>query len=326
MAVRTFLAAIREALCEEMARLDGMIVLGEDVQFGGVFRATDGLLERFGPWRVLDTPLAESSIVGMAIGMAVAGCVPVAEIQFADFAFAAFNQLINEAARLRYRSNGAWGCPLVVRAPFGAGVRGGLYHSQSIEAFLAHVPGLKVVVPSTPRDAKGLLKAAIRDPDPVVFLEHKKAYRLLEEDLPEGDYVVPLGSAAWRREGEDLTVVSYGLMAHEAVGAADELAREGIDAGVLDLRSLAPLDRGAILDGARRTGKVLVVHEDNLTGGVGGEVAAIIVEHAFEALDAPIRRLAAPDAPAMPFSRGMEELCLPSRERIAAAMRELAAY
>ncbi len=325
MAIRTYLDAIHDALWEEMERLPTMVVLGEDIQEGGVFRATDGMLDRFGAQRVLDTPLAESSIVGVSIGMAQNGCVPVAEIQFADFAYPAFNQLISEAARWRYRSNGGWGCPIVVRIPFGAGIRGAMYHSQSIEALLAHVPGLKVVVPSTPHDAKGLLKAAIRDPDPVIYFEHKKAYRLLKEELPEGDYVVPIGPAELRREGGDLTVISFGLMAHECLEAAEELAPEGIDATVLDLRTLAPLDRDAILDAARRTGKVLIVHEDNLTGGIGGEIAAIIAEHAFSDLDAPIRRLAAPDVPAMPFNGGMEDYCLPSKEKIAAAMRDLAA-
>jgi 2-oxoisovalerate dehydrogenase E1 component beta subunit len=325
MALRTYLDAIHDALWEEMERLPTMVVLGEDIQEGGVFRATDGMLDRFGAQRVLDTPLAESSIVGVSIGMAQNGCVPVAEIQFADFAYPAFNQLISEAARWRYRSNGGWGCPIVVRIPFGAGIRGAMYHSQSIEALLAHVPGLKVVVPSTPHDAKGLLKAAIRDPDPVIFFEHKKAYRLLKEELPEDDYVVPIGPAELRREGGDLSVISFGLMAHECLEAAEELALEGIDATVLDLRTLAPLDRDAILDAARRTGKVLIVHEDNLTGGIGGEIAAIIAEHAFSDLDAPIRRLAAPDVPAMPFNGGMEDYCLPSKEKIAAAMRDLAA-
>jgi len=326
MAQRTYLDAIHDALWEEMERLPTMIVLGEDIQEGGVFRATDGMLGRFGPGRVLDTPLAESSIVGISIGMAQNGCVPVAEIQFADFAYPAFNQLISEAARWRYRSNGGWGCPIVVRIPYGAGIRGAMYHSQSIEAMLAHVPGLKVVAPSTPYDAKGLLKAAIRDPDPVIYLEHKKAYRLLKDELPAEDYVVPIGPAALRREGGDLTVIAFGLMAHECLEAAEELAREGIEATVLDLRTLAPLDRDAILDAARRTGKVLSVHEDNLTGGIGGEIAAIIAEHAFSDLDAPIRRLAAPDVPAMPFNGGAEDFCLPSKEKIAAAMRDLAAY
>ncbi len=326
MTERTYIEAINDALLEEMERLPHMVVLGEDVQQGGVFRATEGLLERFGPERVLDTPLAESSIVGVSIGLATNGCVPVAEIQFADFAYPAFNQLISEAAKWRYRSNGRWGCPIVVRMPFGAGVRGALYHSQSIEALLAHVPGLKIVVPSTPHDAKGLLKAAIRDPDPVIYFEHKKAYRLLKGDLPDDDYVVPIGPAALRREGDDLTVISYGLMAHESLEAAVELAGEGIEATVLDLRTLAPLDRAAILDAARRTGKVLIVHEDTLTGGIGGEVAAIIAEWAFDDLDAPVRRLAAPDIPAMPFNGAVEDWWLPSRQTIAEAMRELAAY
>ncbi len=326
MALRTYLDAIHDALWEEMERLPAMIILGEDIQEGGVFRATDGMLDRFGPQRVLDTPLAESSIVGVSIGMAQNGCVPVAEIQFADFAYPAFNQLISEAARWRYRSNGGWGCPIVVRIPFGAGIRGALYHSQSIEALLAHVPGLKVVVPSTPYDAKGLLKAAIRDPDPGIYLEHKKAYRLLKEELPEGDYTVPIGPAQLRRDGADLTVIAFGLMVHECMEAAEALAQEGIDATVLDVRTLAPLDRDAILDAARRTGKVLIVYEDNLTGGIGAEIAAIIAEHAFNDLDAPIRRLAAPDIPAMPFNGGMEDYCLPSKEKIAVAMRDLAAY
>ena len=325
MAETTYIDAIHDALVEEMDRVPGMMVLGEDIQEGGVFRVTDGMLERFGPERVLDTPLAESSIVGISIGLATNGCVPVAEIQFADFAYPAFNQLISEAAKWRYRSNNGWGLPMVVRAPFGSGIRGALYHSQSIEAMLAHVPGLKVVVPSTPYDAKGLLKAAIRDADPVVYFEHKKAYRLVKADVPEGDFDVPIGKAALRREGDDITVISYGLMAHECAAAAEELAGD-VDATVLDLRTLAPLDRDAIIDAAQRTGKVLIVHEDNISGGIGGEVAAIIAEHAFHDLDAPIRRLAAPDVPATPFNAGMEAFCLPSREKIAAAMRELAAY
>ncbi|MDP9238527.1 MAG: alpha-ketoacid dehydrogenase subunit beta [Chloroflexota bacterium] len=322
----TYIEAIHAALVEEMERLPNMIVLGEDIQEGGVFRVTDGMLERFGPDRVLDTPLAESSIAGIAIGLATNGCIPVAEMQFADFAYPAFNQIISEAAKWRYRSNNGWGCPIVIRAPSGGGIRGALYHSQSIEAMLAHVPGLKVVAPGTPYDAKGLLKAAIRDPDPVIYLEHKKAYRLLKGEVPEEDFVVPIGEAALRREGDDITVISYGLMAHECLGAAEELAADGIDATVLDLRTIAPLDRQAIIDAAKRTGKVLIVHEDHLSGGIGGEVAAIIAEHAFDYLDAPIRRLAAPDVPAMPFSAVLEEWYMPSREKIAAAMRDLAAY
>ncbi|MBF6599262.1 MAG: alpha-ketoacid dehydrogenase subunit beta [Dehalococcoidia bacterium] len=325
MTERTYIDAIHDALLEEMERRETMVVLGEDIQEGGVFRATDGLLERFGPRRVLDTPLAESSIVGVAIGLAQNGCLPVAEIQFADFAYPAFNQLVSEAAKWRYRSNGTCGCAIVVRMPYGAGIRGALYHSQSIEALLAHVPGLKVVAPSTPADAQGLLKAAIADPDPVVYFEHKKAYRMLKEDVDGG--VVRIGEAALRRTGDDITVISYGLMAHECLEAAGELAEAGeVDATVLDLRTLAPLDRTAILAAAARTGKVLIVHEDNISGGIGAEVAALIAEHAFDALDAPVRRLASPDVPAMPFNAGMEEFCLPSRAKIAGAMRELARY
>ena len=326
MPEKTYVDAIHDALSEEMERLDTMVVLGEDIQEGGVFRVTDGMFERYGGMRVLDTPLAESSIVGVAIGMAVNGCVPVAEIQFADFAYPAFNQIISEAARFRYRSDGGFGCPIVVRMPYGAGIRGAMYHSQSIEALLAHVPGLKVVAPSTPRDAKGLLKAAIRDPDPVIYFEHKKAYRMLKEEIEDGDFEVPIGTAEVRREGDDITVMSFGLMAHECLLAADEIAADGIEATVLDLRTLAPLDRAAILEAARRTGKVLIVHEDNLTGGLGAEISAIIAEYAFDSLDAPIRRLASPDVPAMPFAAELEDWCLPSREKIAAAMRDLAAY
>ena len=326
MAEATYIGAIHSALFEEMERLPTMVVLGEDIQDGGVFRVTDGFLDRFGPLRTLDTPLAESSIVGVAIGMAQNGCVPVAEMQFADFALPAFNQLVSEAARWRYRSNGDWGCPIVVRMPYGAGIQGALYHSQSIEAFFAHVPGLKVVAPSTPYDAKGLLKAAIRDPDPVIFFEHKRAYRLLKGEVPEADYVVPIGPAALRREGDDLTVIAYGMMAHESLEAANELAAEGIEATVLDVRTIAPLDRDSILAAARATGKILIVYEDNLTGGFGGEIGALIAEHAFDDLDAPIRRLASPDIPAMPFSKPVEDYWLPSRERIAAAIRDLAAY
>jgi 2-oxoisovalerate dehydrogenase E1 component beta subunit len=326
MTQKTYIEAIHDAMWEEMDRLSTVIVLGEDIQEGGVFRATDGMLEKFGPQRVVDTPLAESSIVGVAIGMAQNGCVPVAEIQFADFAFPAFNQLVSEAARWRYRSNGGWSCPIVVRMPFGAGIRGAMYHSQSIEAMLAHVPGLKVVAPATVYDAKGMLKAAIRDPDPVIYFEHKKAYRLLREELPDEDYVVPIGPAVVRREGDILTVITYGLMVHETMEAAEELASEGIEATVLDVRTLAPLDRDAVIEAAKRTGKVLVVHEDNVTGGFGAEIAALVAEHAFDHLDTPIRRLASPDFPVMPFSGAIEDHWLPSREKIAVAMRELAAY
>jgi 2-oxoisovalerate dehydrogenase E1 component beta subunit len=323
----TYISAIHDGLLEEMERNPTMVVMGEDIQEGGVFRVTDGFLDRFGPQRVLDTPLAESSIVGVAIGMAVNGCLPVAEIQFADFSFPAFDQLISEAARWRYRSNNGWGCPIVVRMPYGAGIGGALYHSQSVEALLFHVPGLKIVAPSTPHDAKGLLRAALMDPDPVIYLEHKKAYRLVKGEVPAGDYTVEIGPAFFRRDGDDLTVIAYGLMAHETLAAAEQLAaEEGVEATVLDLPTIAPLDRESVIEAAKRTGKVLVVHEDNLTGGVGAEIAALIMEQAWDYLDAPVRRLASPDVPLSHFNASVEEALLPSREKIAQAMRELAAY
>src|SRR3989440_5463746 len=327
MAVKTLIEGVREALAEEMERDDRVWVLGEDVgRKGGVFLATEGLHARYGEARVLDTPLAESSIVGVAIGAALNGLIPVAEIQFADFIHPAFDQLVSEAARVRYRPNGDWSCPIVVRAPFGGGVHGGLYHSQSVEAFYAHVPGLKVVIPSTPADAKGLLKSAIRDPDPVMFFEHKKTYRLIKGEIPEGEYVTPIGPAAVRREGTKLSCVAWGLMMHYCLEAADAVAGDGIDAEVVDLRTLRPLDKATILESVRKTGKAMVVHEDNLTGGFGAEVAAIISEHAFDSLDGPVVRVAAPDIPAMPFNNAGEELFMPSPKKIAEAMRKLAAY
>ncbi len=319
--------AVRAAIGEEMDRDERVLVMGEDVgRKGGVFGATDGLYARFGEARVLDTPLAESGIVGIAIGAALNGLIPIAEIQFADFIHPAFDQIVSEAARTRYRSNGDWSVPIVIRAPFGGGVRGGLYHSQSVEAFYAHVPGLKVVVPSTPADAHGLLKSAIRDPDPVLFLEHKKVYRLVAEDVPDGDHLVPIGPAVVRRVGTKMSCFAWGLMTHYCMEAAEQLDAEGISVEVVDLRTLAPLDREAILDSVRKTGKAMVVHEDNLTGGFGGEIAAIIAQHAFDSLDGPVVRVAAPDIPAMPFNTPQEEFFMPSPEKIAKAMRELAAY
>ena len=314
-------------MTEEMERDDRVLVLGEDVgRKGGVFGATEGLYARFGESRVLDTPLAESAIVGIAIGCALNGLLPVAEIQFADFIHPAFDQIVSEAARTRYRSNGDWSVPMVIRTPFGGGVHGGLYHSQSIEAFYAHVPGLKVVVPSTPSDAHGLLKSAIRDPDPVLFLEHKKVYRLVSESVPDGDHLIPIGPAVTRRQGTNLTCFAWGLMTHYCLEAAQQLETEGVSVEVVDLRTLAPLDRDAILESVRRTGKAIVVHEDNLTGGFGAEVAAIISEHAFDDLDGPVVRVAAPDIPAMPFNTPQEEFFMPSPQKIAEAMRKLAAY
>lgn len=321
------LQAVHDALREEMARDERVFILGEDIgAMGGVFRTTAGLLQEFGEERVIDTPLAESAIVGVAIGAAVNGMLPVAEIQFADFIYSAVNQIISEAAKWRYRTNGAQGCPIVVRAPYGGGVHGGPYHSQSVESLFFGIPGLKIVVPATPYDAKGLLKAAIRDPDPVLFFEHKKSYRLVKGEVPHQDYVVPIGKARVSRPGRDLTVVAYGLMAHYSLEAAEAVAEDGIDVEVVDLRTLAPLDTEAILESVKKTSKVLIVHEDNLTGGVGAEVAALVGQEAFEYLDGPITRLASPDIPAMPFSPPLEEFAMPTADKIKQALRDLAAY
>ncbi|MCG7316891.1 alpha-ketoacid dehydrogenase subunit beta [Brevibacillus laterosporus] len=327
MAVISFIDAITMAMKEEMRRDPKVFLLGEDVGVrGGVFRASNGMIEEFGEQRVMDTPLAESAIVGVAIGAAAVGMRPIAEIQFADFILPAVNQIVSEAAKMRYRSNNDWNCPLTVRAPFGGGVHGALYHSQSLEAMFTNVPGLKVVVPSTPYDAKGLLKAAIRDEDPVLFFEHKRCYRLIKGEVPEEDYTVPIGKADVKREGDDITVISYGLTLHFTLQAAEKLAQEGISAHVLDLRTLYPLDKEAIVEAASKTGKVLIIHEDNKEGGVGGEVAAIIAEHCLFDLDAPIKRLCGPDVPAMPYSPPMEKFFMLSPEKVLEAMRELAHF
>ena len=329
MAEMRLLDAIRLGMYEEMKRDPRVLVLGEDVGIkGGVFGATDGFYAEFGEARVLDTPLAESAIVGAAIGMAANGLIPIAEIQFSDFIHPAFNQIVSEAARMRYRSNGAFGCPIVIRAPYGGGVEvhGGLYHSQSIEAFYTHVPGLKVVTPYTPYDAKGLLKAAVRDPDPVLFLEHKRLYRAIRGEVPDDDYVLPIGPAMVRRSGTTLSVFAYGQMLHETLQAADRLAAEGIDAEVVDLRTLRPLDTDAILASVRKTSKAMVVYEDNRFMGFGAEVSAIIAEEAFDALDGPIVRVAGLDVPAMPYSDPLAGAFIPTAEKIAGAMRRLAAY
>ena len=327
MPTMTLIEAVRSGLHDEMARDPRVIVMGEDVaQKGGVFKATQGLLEEFGEGRVIDMPLAESNIVGTAIGAAVNGMLPVAEIQFADFIFPAMDQIVSEAARIRYRSNGAFGCPIVIRAPFGGGVHGALYHSQSVEAFFAHVPGLKVVVPSTPADTKGLLTASIRDPDPVLFFEHKAAYRSIKGDVPEGEHVVPLGQARVARAGKHLSVVTYGLTVHHALAAAETVAQEGIETEVVDLRTLRPLDEDTLLESVRRTNKALIVHEDNVTGGIGAELAAIIGQEAFEYLDGPITRLCGADVPAWPFAATLEQAVLVTPEKIAEAIRTLAAY
>jgi 2-oxoisovalerate dehydrogenase E1 component beta subunit len=310
-----------------MKRDERVIVMGEDVgKHGGVFRATDGLWKEFGDNRVIDTPLAELGIVGIAIGAAMNGMRPIAEIQFADFMAPAFDQIVNEAARIRYRSAGDWTCPLVIRAPYGGGIHGALYHSQCVEAFYAHVPGLKVLCPSTPYDAKGLLKSAIRDEDPVLFFEHKKTYRLIKGEVPDGDYTVPIGKADVKREGTDISLFTYGMMVHHSLEAAEKVAANGISVEVVDLRSLRPLDTAAILASAQKTGKVLVVYEDNQFGGFGAEVAAFVAQEAFEFLDGPVMRLGSPEAPAVPFSQPMEDWFMINPEKIEAAIRKLAAY
>ena len=326
MPVQTLIEAVTAALREEMARDSNVIVLGEDVGVhGGVFRATDGLYKEFGSERVIDTPLAELGIAGVAIGAAMNGLVPVAEIQFADYIHPAFDQIVNEAAKIRYRSNGAFSCPIVVRAPFGAGVHGGLYHSQSVEALFYHVPGLKIVIPSTPYDCKGLLKAAIRDPDPVLFFEHKKSYRRIKGEVPDEDYTLPLSVADVKREGSDVSVITYGVGVHLALEAADTIAAEGVSVEVLDLRTIVPMDKAAIARSVAKTSKVLIVHEDNKTGGVGAEIAATIAEDHFELLDGPILRVAAADTH-IPYAPTLEEAVIPNVDDVLAALRRLAAY
>lgn len=327
MPEKTMVEAIRDAMDEELARDENVFIVGEDVgQRGGVFRATVGLFDKYGADRVIDSPLAELSIVGVGIGAALYGMKPICEIQFADFIYPAFNQIISEAAKMTYRSNATWTVPMVIRAPYGGGIGGGLYHSQSVEAFFAHIPGLKVVIPSSPYDAKGLLKSAVRDPNPVIFLEPKKGYRLIKGDVPDEEYVVPIGPARVSRTGEDLTIFAYGMMHYYALQAAEQLEQEGHSAEVVDLRTLYPVDRNTILESVKKTGKVLIVHEDNLTGGYGGEIAAIIAEHGFNDLDAPIRRLAGPDVPAVPFSHPMQEWFMVNPEKIFKSALELARY
>jgi 2-oxoisovalerate dehydrogenase E1 component beta subunit len=327
MAVKTLIEAVRETLAEEMRRDENVIVLGEDVgKKGGVFLATDGLWAEFGDDRVIDTPLTESMIVGASIGAAINGLRPVAEIQFADFIAPAFNQLINEAARMRYRSNNGFGVPMTVRAPYGGGVHGALYHSQSVEAFFAHAPGLKVVIPSTPYDAKGLLRTAIRDDDPVLFFEHKKMYRSVRGDVPDSDYTIPLGQAAITRPGSQITLVAYGLMAQFGLEAAELVADEGIDVEVVDVRSLRPLDKATILESVKKTGKAIVVYEDNRFLGYGAEICAIIAEEAFDYLDGPVTRIAGPDVPGVPYNHVLEDWFMVNPEKIADGLRKLAAY
>ena len=321
------LEAIRQGLREALADDDRVFLIGIDIGVaGGIFRATEGLLDEFGERRVVDAPLGECGYVGAAIGAALDGLRPVVEIQFGDFLLPAMNQIVNEAAKIRYRSAGDFTCPLVIRMPSGAGIRGSLYHSQSFESLFAHVPGLKVVAPSTPSDARGLLKAAIRDPDPVLFFEHKKLYRLFREEVPDDQDPIPLGRARVEREGADLSIVTYGLMRHFASLAAETLGGEGIDAEVLDLRSLRPMDTAAVARSVGKTGRALVVYEPNRFAGIGAEVAAFIADDCFASLDAPVRRLATPEVPMMPFAANLEDALMISPEQIVEAARSVAGY
>jgi 2-oxoisovalerate dehydrogenase E1 component beta subunit len=314
LAVVTYLDAISHALREEMRRDPDVLLLGEDIAvFGGAFKITRGFLEEFGPERVIDTPISESGFVGAACGAAIEGLRPVVEFQFADFIACAFDQIVNFAAKAYYR----WGTPVpvVFRGPSGGGFRGGPFHSQNPEAWFTHVPGLKVVQPSTPYDAKGLMKAAIRDNNPVLYFEHKHLYRRIREEVPDEDFVVPIGVADVKRDGRDLTMVTYGAMVHESLAAAERLSRDGAECEVIDLRSLCPLDRETFLTSVRKTSRALVVHEAHLTSGFGGEVAAIIAEEAFDVLDAPVTRVASLDVP-VPFSGALEDAVLPTAQKI----------
>ncbi|MFN8523342.1 MAG: alpha-ketoacid dehydrogenase subunit beta [Chloroflexota bacterium] len=321
----TLIQAVQEALREELARDPRVVLLGQDVgRKGGVFKVTEGLQAEFGALRVLDTPIAETVIAGAAIGAAMMGLRPVAEFQFADYVFPAFDQIVNQAATMRWRSVGAWGVPAVFRAPFGAGVSGGVYHSQSVEALFCHTPGLKVVVPATPRAAKGLLKAAIRDDDPVLFFEHKRSYRRYREPVPP-DEVIPIGVAHVDHQGSDVSVITYGVGVHQAREARETLTAEGVSVEILDLRTLAPLDREAIARTVRKTGKALVLHEANKTMGIGAEVSAFIAEELFSDLDGPVARVAAADCH-LPYSAAEEAGIIPDVPRLLAALRQLAAY
>jgi 2-oxoisovalerate dehydrogenase E1 component beta subunit len=320
----TMVEAIRQAMIEEMLRDPAVVAIGEDIgAYGGAFKVTEGLLEKFGRERVIETPIAETAIIGAACGMSFLGLRPVAEMQFIDFIACCFNQVTNFVAKSHY----LWGAPvpIVVRGPSGGGVHGGPFHSANPEMYFVHTPGLKVIYPSTPSDAKGLLKSAIRDNNPVLFFEHKFLYRRIKEEMPEGDHLVPIGKAAVRREGRDLTILSYAAMVHTSLEAAEQLAKEGIDAEVIDLRTLLPLDREAIIASVKKTNKLLVVHEDTKTGGIAGEIAAIVCEGAFEDLDGPIARVTAIDTP-VPYSPPLEEYFMPNTEKVVAAARELAKY
>lgn len=322
----TYLEAIREAMVEEMRRDPKVFVLGEDVgAYGGAFGVTQGMYDEFGDMRVLDTPISESAIIGVSIGAALRGYRPIAEMQFADFISCGFDQIVNQAATLRYRYGGRASVPIVIRAPSGGNVGGGLYHSQNPEAWFIHRPGLKVVAPSTAYDAKGLLKAAIRDDNPVVYFEHKYLYRRAKGPVPEGNDIVPIGVAATRREGSDITLLTYGAMVTPSLEAADRLAKEGVEVEVIDLRTLLPFDKTAILASVEKTSRALIVHEDVKTLGLGAELSAVIMEERFDSLDAPVMRVTYPDTHP-PFSHILEAANLPDADKITDALRKLAAY
>ncbi|MCX6640023.1 MAG: alpha-ketoacid dehydrogenase subunit beta [bacterium] len=324
MAEVTYIQAITDALREELIRDPDVFLLGEDIgQYGGAFRVTKDFLEEFGPQRIMDTPLSESAIIGVACGAAMAGMRPVAEMQFMDFITTGFNQVVNVCAKMHYRSG--FKVPMVIRGPSGGRVNGGPFHSQNPEAWFVRTPGLKVVAPSTPYDAKGLLKAAIRDNNPVLYFEHKYLYRRIKEELPEGDFIVPIGKGEIKRSGKDATVITYAAMVHLALEVADDLSKEGVEIEVVDLRSLLPYDKDLILDSVRRCNRVLLLHEDTLTGGLAGEWAALIAEHAFEYLDAPIKRVASVDTP-VPYAPVLEDFFLPNKEKITKALRDLLEY
>jgi len=324
MAEKTYLQAISDALRQEMRRDERVVVLGEDVGvYGGAFKVTLGFQEEFGPWRVLDMPLSETAILGGATGAALMGLRPVAEMQFADFVSCGWDHLVTVAAKQHFRARTP--IPIVVRLPSGGGFSGGPFHSQNPESSFAHIPGLKVVCPATPQDAKGLLFSAIEDANPVLFFEHKHLYRRIKGDVPDERYTIPFGKARVHRPGDDVVVVTWGAMVWTAADAAARLEAEDVSVEVLDLRTLIPWDREAVLESVRRTSKVLVLHEDTRTGGFGAEIAATIVEEAFEDLDAPVRRLAAPDCP-VPFSPSLEKAFIPQVDDVVAALRDLAAY
>ena len=325
--VITYIDAITEALDQEMARDERVYLIGEDIGlYGGVFKATKGLQKKYGEYRVIDSPISENLIVGAGVGSALVGMRPVPEIQFADFVTPAMDQIVQQAAKVRYRTGGAWSVPLVVRICCGGDVGGGLYHSQTNEAWFVHCPGLKVVMPSNPYDAKGLLLAAIRDPDPVLYFEHKRLYRSVKGDVPEGDYTVPIGPAEVKRIGKDMTIVAYALMLVWAMEAAEKLEKEGISCEVIDMKTLLPIEKKTILESVQKTGKALLLQEAPKTAGVMAEISAIITEEAFDYLDAPVMRLAGLDVPPIPFAPPYEKFYLPTVDRIMEKARQLKAY